>query len=142
MRTDRLLKLADFLETVPRRAFRMDYWVQRKASKPEGDEPGECGFAGCAMGWAAHQKMFKGLREDPIRENTITYKLPNGEQFDDFYAAAKVFDISSVESDGLFNPRRYNDLKIVRRDYYGDALPTPKQVAKRIRAFVKNAEAK
>lgn len=134
MRTDRLLKLADFLETVPRKAFNIGAWEQSKVNKPEGKIPGECGFAGCAVGWAVHAKLFRGLKFIPNPygwdENDITPSYAGQEGFE---AAEKLFDISGIEAgDGwdasrhLFSPGTYkND-------------PTPKQVAKRICKFVRD----
>ena len=50
MRTDRLLKLADFLENVvPDDQFNIDHWT---SVKPKGDHlTVGCGTAGCAIGW-------------------------------------------------------------------------------------------
>lgn len=123
MNKKRLLKLADFLETVPRRAFNMDYWVAREATKPEGKAPGSCGFAGCAMGWAQHAKLFRGLElgESWVGEQTPTFNGATG-----FEAAAQLFSIDHGNSRFLFGS-----------DSYGAIVnPTPKQVAKRIRKFV------
>lgn len=74
----RLLKLADILDTVPRSGFNMRSWIS-----PRGNRTGEltaaqavsvaisegiaamstrvveCGFAGCAIGWATSDKSFR-----------------------------------------------------------------------------------
>lgn len=132
MRVDRLLKLADFLETAPRKAFDMRNWQVKRATKPEGKKPGECGFAGCAMGWAAHTRMFRGLRIDT--DGDLVFKKP---MFDGhgFEAAAAPFEISTADARHLFDPEHYYDFaKCI-------ATPaTPKNVAKRIRAFVKSKQ--
>lgn len=120
MHKKRLLKLADFLETVPRRSFEIRAWVWRGADKPEGKIPGECGFAGCAMGWAAHAKLFRGLKLDGLWGNPIF------EGRTDYDAADCLFEIDGVASRVLFGGSSYS----------GPRRPTPKQVAKRIRTFV------
>ncbi len=123
MRKDRLLKLADFLETVPRRAFDLSLWVSRRASKPEGKRPGDCGFAGCAIGWAAHTKMFRGLH----LENSYLkyYDFDGFEAVDNLFGFKRQLFSSSAEGQYLFDTRTYPRGAV-----------TPKQVAKRIRQFV------
>lgn len=122
MNTERLLKLADFLETVPEQAFTLDAWEARAASKPEGDKQGECGFAGCAMGWAAHAKLFPGL----ILENGSPVYRVNDYVRLGFGAAEVVFDIPFSSAVWLF----------YRQHYTVD--PTPADVAQRIRTFLQN----
>lgn len=114
----KLRKLADFLKTVPARSFVMTNWQARRASKPEGDAPGDCGFAGCAMGWAAHARLFRGLMLRP-GAGVIRFKGCGG-----FDAAKELFKIDWLEAKHLFSP-----------EYY-DKPPTPKQVSKRIYELV------
>lgn len=130
MNIKRLEKLADFLETVPRRSFDMGNWQSRAATKPEGKQQGECGFAGCAMGWAAHAKLFRGLNfknamsaygNGPLGWQTISYR-----GLTDFYAAAFLMDITYAEARFLFDPDSY------------PSRVTPKQVATRIRRYIKS----
>lgn len=139
MNKKRLLKLADFLETVPRRAFNIDSWQSGTPDKPEGDRPGECGFAGCAVGWAVHQKMFRGLHfgdtnkrvpessvfpGDAQNSYDIYFSEKGAAQKEGYDAAAHVFGLDGYDTRFLFSPNEYSD------------NPTPKQVAKRIRKFV------
>lgn len=128
MNKRRLLKLATFLRTVPRRAFDIQNWQTRPATKPEGRVPGECGFAGCAMGWAAHAKLFRDLK--PGQHGWPVFrKNGKGQSFSQFDAAKKLFELSSYNSAYyLFDPVRYA----------GSA--TPLQVTKRIEEFVRNNE--
>lgn len=54
MNKDRLLTLATHLETkVPKSAFNMKFWGT--------DRDSECGFAGCAIGWAIQDNLFPDL---------------------------------------------------------------------------------
>jgi hypothetical protein len=115
--TERLLKLADFLETIPDKSFNIRQWVTRQADKPEGDVPGECGFAGCAMGWAAHARLFDGLT---IANDGIIY----GGRYPGMYAPVHLFGLSLGHARWMFDGPGY------------DNNPTPADVAHRIRAFI------
>lgn len=133
MRADRLLKLADFLEIVREDAFNLSDWKVRDAAKPEGGKPGDCGFIGCAVGWAVHQKMFRGLRFGrPIIEspNDIYYKpSPKAYKNHGWAAVTAVFDIDRYEADHLFDKYEYRDDE-----------RTSVNIAKRIRKFVKDKQ--
>jgi len=50
---ERIYKLAHFLETVSSQDFDLTIWGTRVRDG--------CGFAGCAIGWAAYAKLFSGL---------------------------------------------------------------------------------
>lgn len=125
MNKRRLLKLADFLETVPPTKFSLRTWVQSMPTQPESETEGSCGFAGCAMGWAVHAKLFRGLRfatsaeADEVHNPEPVYKGKIG-----FPAVNVLFDIDTDDSHRLFAAPRYNE-----------PHTTPKQVAKRIREF-------
>jgi hypothetical protein len=125
MNKERLLKLADFLDTVPRKSFDMRDWVAQRGEEFNPEEPGSCGFAGCAMGWAAHAKLFHGFSVGPPEHwAAFTYR---GEPIGGFTAGEKLFQISGDASGHLFDPWAYRG-----------GSPTPKTVAKRIRVFVKS----
>lgn len=128
MNKKRLLKLADFLETVPAEAFDIVEWQSQPASKPEGERPGQCGFAGCAVGWAAHGKLFRSFKIN--KAGKLRYG-PDDDALRSWVAVDTVFGFTpssiwfgSPEATHLFAAQSYPD------------DPTPKQVAKRIRAFV------
>lgn len=122
MRRGRLLKLAAFLETVPAKAFSINSWQARKATKREGKRPGTCGFAGCAVGWAAHAKLIPGL----TLRGDFCGVWPDYEGLRGFMAVQKAFDISRFQAELLFIATSYPG-----RD------PTPQEVANAIRNFVK-----
>lgn len=123
MRKDRLLKLADFLETVPRVAFNIERWVTSGATKPEGARPGDCGFAGCAIGWAAHANLFEGLS---LLEHSPSYHNTEG-----FEAVDLLFDFDDAD------PEDYGAYLFHFANYPAPHNPTPEDVAARIRQFVK-----
>lgn len=137
--TDRLLKLAAFLETVPRKAFDIGPWEARPATKPEGDVPGDCGFAGCAVGWAAHAKLFRGFT---IKHHEPSYTLEKG-RVSGWRAVREVFKLDGAAP--ISNPTPGGlpldpGVWLFTSRYYGEFRysPTPKQVAKRIRKYVKD----
>lgn len=120
---ERLLKLAEFLETVPADRFDLTEWQSsptaagRKVTKDRA-----CGFAGCALGWAAHAGLFEGLTLTPISDelsrSSIRYHTAHG-----WAAPCRLFRIKDEESEYLFKPEFY------------DTQPSPKDVAARIRSF-------
>lgn len=120
----RLLKLADFLETsVPRKRFSMEEWV---AHDSNAKTPKECGFAGCAMGWATAIPSFRraGLH---LNDYGTLYFL----EASNWEGVTAFFDFDDgYDAKGLFAESSYLD---------GNYDPTPKQVAKRIREFVTTA---
>lgn len=115
----RLLKLADYLETVPRKNFDMGFFYSETPESP-------CGFAGCAMGWAAHGKLFRGLRWD-WEARTIKYHDVSG----GFSTAIEIFNLSEADAYFLFDEQHGGR----NRNY-----DTPKIVANRIRKFVRENE--
>lgn len=60
METERLLRLADFLETVPPSKFDMGRWLSRGGQPHELQE--ECGTSACAGGWACVLFQDEGLK--------------------------------------------------------------------------------
>lgn len=96
----KMRQLADFLETVPVKDFDLSVWVQELEQPPTTylfgliqTDPG-CGFAGCAMGWAAHSELFDGLH---LEGWLIKYK-----GYTDLEATMKVFGITKRAVDYLF----------------------------------------
>lgn len=125
----RLLKLAAFLETVPREAFTIKQWEARAAYKPEGKVPGDCGFAGCAVGWAAHAKLYRGFS---LKAHEAAYgPEPSYKGQRDWAALNALFGFEPVE----FNRSSQAEWLFFGARYKTD--PTPKQVSQRIREFVR-----
>jgi len=110
MNKKRLLKLADYLDTVPRKNFNIDIW--------------RCGSVGCAMGHACDIPAFKrvGLKL-MTRYDMLCPALGRLIAFD---AAAKLFSITHYQATCLFSPIGYGRQR------------GPGVVAKRIRRFVAN----
>lgn len=113
----RLLKLADYLETVPRKLFNMDCWGVERT----------CGTTGCALVHACFIPSFRraGLRflENELYDNEPQYYFVEYKGLGNEYAAQSFFELNYAETTHIF----YN---------YGEGNPTPKQWAKRIRTFV------
>lgn len=130
MNKKRLLKLADFLETIPRKVFNIDRWETRPQTKPEGEKPGECGFAGCAVGWAAHAKLFRGFR---LSRNINILPQPSYKGRTGFGAVEEVFGLTLTDAEDLFLCMGYPTAR-------SPLDPTPKEVARKIRKLVKASE--
>jgi hypothetical protein len=153
----RLLKLADFLDALPRRALNMNSWLtlthkdssdvfadQRDDFKPivkkdnktnhfvitatEVKQVRECGFAACAAGWACTIPEFN--RAGLRLESDYledTDFYPEFKSNKGFDALPNFFGIEVKEAYYFFYP-----------DQYKTANPLPTTVAKRIRKFVKD----
>lgn len=148
-----MLKLADFLETIPSKKFDMAGWMYSKKLKSEDFkviktlpnhlhyygtyqdavvvEPLHCKTAGCALGWAATMPEFKkrglklvGESDRPLALPTIITK--DGSVYSGFEVAEKLFGISMSSAEFLFTCHRTRN--------------TPKAVAKRLRTFVNDQE--
>lgn len=98
MNKERLLRLADFLETtVSEEQFSLHTWMSGNV--------GECGTVACACGWATQIPEFAeaGLKIEPRQfANTIVYGGHAG-----FSAAMLFFDLDYNESEYLFDSVRY-----------------------------------
>jgi hypothetical protein len=111
MNAERLLKLADFLETVPPHSFDMKEWITFT----------ECGFAGCAIGWTPKAIPGEGfiLKHHMADEY---YPYYNGKER--WRAVEEFFELEELEAEHLFMNSKYEE------------SPTPNEVAARIREFV------
>lgn len=136
----RLLKLADFLDKLPRDRFAFGIWWE---SDPVGiksfvKKVPSCGTVGCALGWACSMPEFKrlGLYLQEICEYVAVPALVVVDESDalGIDAAVLLFGISYDEAGLLFFPRdKYRVMDTLN-------LPdtaTPKQVARNIRKFCK-----
>lgn len=124
MNTERLLILADFLETVPPYLFDMDRFGRFK------NEKRDCGSTACALGWATTIPSFNkegfvaiGMILSPYWERRYS-AMPYYHDREGFAAAEKFFDLDYRTTQELFGGSGTN--------YY-----TPNHVAKRIRDVVK-----
>jgi hypothetical protein len=140
VRIDRLTKLADYLDTVPPEQFNIGVW-QDKDYK-------ECGFAGCAVGWAINAKLFDGFEFGRSLFHRST--VPTYERRSDWEAVARLFKLRppsrrGAPADGLaiwlFHHKSYlrgykhllvSEIKTI----------TPAMVAARIRKLVQKIESR
>lgn len=133
----RLLKLAAFLEKLPRKRF--DY-ASVVGYDWQGKPDLSCGTTACAIGWAAampqFQKLGLKLDFDPVYGNS---RLEGGVAKGKYNPGTAIFEISDDEWDYLFQPG-WNLTDDAGTDLplpvAPDADATPKQVAKHIRRFV------
>lgn len=127
----RLLKLASFLRTLPRKRFDYRWWV---GDDWQGGKDLSCGTTACALGWATVIPEFrkKGLKLEFDEWDAGKVRFGHREGL---RAAEAFFGIHFNEAASLFLPN-------------GDANATAKQVARKIERFVdrrrksKRAEAK
>lgn len=129
----RLGKLASFLETLPRERFNYNHWV---GDDWKGKENLSCGTTACALGWAATMKPFRklGLRlVMPENDWSPPFVALKDENFPDTpgdwgTSQDAITEVFGTESHDLFFPSD-DELKA-----------TPKQVAKKIRRFIRKEE--
>lgn len=129
----KLLKLADHLESLPRKKFNIEYWCK---------EDSHCGTVACAFGWCPVIFPRSGLKM--IKEHgEIQYTNKNG-QFYGARAASEFFDIYYDDACSIFLGSKYPKFyKYDKNGYiFGGKVITPKMVAKRIRHFVKTGQIK
>jgi hypothetical protein len=117
---NRLLKLADYLMTVPKREFNLYGW--------------KCGTTACACGHACSIPSFRraGLSIDMRGKEFTGIALQlKDERLEDFVAVEAFFGLNREESLTLFHPGKYDDKDVKK----------PRLVAKRIRELVKAKQA-
>lgn len=130
----RLLKLADFLDTLPPERFNYAYWVGHDW---DGRPDLSCGTTACALGWATTMPTFRrlGLRLSGWGVPILVGMDETRDQA--FDVASQVFGITPLESLFLF------DFSVDGEDdeFHGRRSPgedaTAKEVAEHIRRFVR-----
>lgn len=118
MRTDRLLKLAEFLDTVEEDKFSLVTW--------------DCGTTACAVGWACRMPEFQaeGLGID-FEEG---YGLPTFHGYGGWQAVREFFQIDHETAALLFSEYSYDIYSPDEGDLVRDgSTTTARQVAERIR---------
>lgn len=128
----RLLKLADFLEKLPKEKFDYGVWAEDQTHSGKCDSRmTACGTAGCALGWACTIPSFRrlGVRLDVSTTGNCAYPVTvNGRGKPDYGAtevAQLLFGLNPNEANYLF-------YEGTSSNYY---LHSPKNVAKKIRKF-------
>ena len=135
----RLHKLADFLDTVPKKNFDFERVVYDRGDGPPRKDF-SCGTTACAMGYTP--LLFPKLVEWAVVgefNDSVCGVIPKGGNPCTHSwggAAMELFGIEGLEVDALFWP----DANRIRADIGLSELPkdpTPKQVARNIRKFIK-----
>lgn len=130
MNSERLLKLAEFLETDPRVKDHFDMAL----IVSDGFDPKAlgCGAAACAIGWTPVVFPEAWRYED----DCAVLRLPKGTAFD-FDAAELFYGIDRKQSVYLFSLSWYAEAEwdTDTRTFQSSSIP-PTTVAKRIRDFV------
>lgn len=112
MNKERLLLLADKLDTVPPDGFDLKEWTNDKLAEERG-----CGFVGCAIGWALTMPEFQS--QGFVEEDAA----PSYEESWGWDAVERFFGLIPAESEYLFEASRYK------------SGASPSAVASRIRAM-------
>lgn len=101
MNKPRLIKLVEFLRTIPDEQFNINDWQS------------SCGTVCCAGGWACHIPEFnvKGLRMC----SSILADRPTFEGWYGFDAMASFFGLSNFMASQLFDGERYPEGKVTLR---------------------------
>lgn len=121
MNTDRLLKLADFLEnSVPPERFDMEEWGSQGFCKTD------CKTAGCAAGWAGILFENEGFY---LKYSELNYPYPCFGKLRGFDAIEEFFGLDSYNAEEIFDITAY-----AKYNYE----PLTKVVAERIREVIKN----
>lgn len=129
MNKKRLLKLADFLDTLKPKNFDVSEWARQGTVWIRGDEvKPDCGTVACAAGWACFIPEFQrlGLMLAPNREGVFVVC------FDHYWGDDAIEIFFGLGEDSSLTSR------IFYQDGYDDSRVTPKMVAKRIRQVVAN----
>jgi len=140
MNKKRLLKLADFLDSLSKQKFDFGC-VANQYGKPmkEALKAGKhaCGTVACAIGWtpAVFPRLVKWVNEwtygDDIKNATeLTVQVKESGANSYIRVGEELFDLTWYESYNLFTPGVLD----------AGENATPKQVAKQIRKFVKDKE--
>lgn len=114
---ERLLRLADLLENLPKDGPRFDMEVWYK-----------CGTTACAVGHACLNPWFRRRGLKLGEKNNLEYAEPEYRGDTEKWAAAAFFNIGLDEAEYLFYP-----------DRYPNSHRSARYVAKRIRSFVRKA---
>lgn len=124
----RLESLANLLDKVPRSQFDYNHW-----STGEKDKEHPCGTSACALGWATQLQYAKRVAKVKLAPWGNAFLTENGYEISAREAAFRIFD-GELSSSGdyddtfskLFHPRD------------GESNATAKQVARKIRRFVRD----
>ncbi len=128
----RLLKLADFLESLPRNRFCLERWVGRGW---EGKPDLSCGTTACALGWATTIPEFRKLGVRMKKETRANAPGPGlvGRREPDPPAVARLlFGIGDGNDQSWGHYWNLFFMSAYPKGYYTGAA----EVAKRMRALV------
>lgn len=155
IRFDRLLKLADLLDTLPPNRFDYNEWVGKNW---KGNPDLSCGTTACALGWATTIPEFRelGLRLIEVRSYNFKYSFVCMLQFFEAgkhlnywdsvcNATQTIFGLDEHDTEYLFTPSemgQYDSYGEWYSDDEDDLRPGPKasakEVADHIRRFVED----
>lgn len=131
----RLLKLADFLETLPKKKFDLNVYVGDIKDGQAPNKQYDCGTTACAIGWCPVVFSRSGVHYQEqydyggrLIDMDVVFPTNDGDLQNDM-GAEKFFDLTEGELNYLFMPNSY---MVGRRG--------PKSVANRIRQVVETGK--
>ncbi len=130
----KFLKLADHLESLPRKRFNIGYWCREES----------CGTVTCAFGWCRVIFPRSGLKvENDGWNDSIRYTTKRGTWYN-LEAASKFFKIPPEDAHMIFIGHSYPEYLKYNKNglrLFDEAI-TPKRVARRIRHYVETGKIK
>jgi hypothetical protein len=115
-RLNHLITVLDRVKNGQSKHFNMSRWAIMLDSEFEFNEydlydfePFECGFAGCALGWASIDPEFnkEGLHLDSDLDPTYILENTDDEPNYGYGAGMSFFHLIDLDNDFLFSPRTY-----------------------------------
>lgn len=155
-KAEKLLALADFIETLPPEKFEMSYWIKTTwlSSISEISEPKRttvyfdsdemrnlCGATACLAGWAVLSAGFK------VNSNATVAKTMFNGQNNIQEVAIELLELNRLEAHKLFISKQWPDQFVPKRnllpplmDHAVSGSITPQLAAARVRHFVVEGE--
>lgn len=141
IRFDYLTAIADLLEKLPDDRVDMLMWEEKKAMAEFNPETLECGFAGCAIGWAITAGIIPGLKwmgTHPV--DRAPYYHPDPEEFAEqsWMAVEAALGLNENQAMYLFNADYYvpDENKEPRTNALIRMYSSKPNVIARIRRFI------
>ena len=105
----RLMVLAEFLRTVPRKRFNLESWVDDEYPPVLDPENPECGSTACAVGWATTIPEFQALGLYLSVVNGVLFPVFGG--WERLHAVVCFFGLTIAEGEHLFFDSSYSHLE-------------------------------
>lgn len=140
-----LTAIVNLLEKLPAERLLMDLWVTEPATCPFDQEAFDCGFAGCAIGWAIHAGLLPGVTFGNRYSSMIAGQpllLEDGVHYWNWEAIELSLEIGRTDARWLFDPTKYwPDGWFALSDDVLKSYTTRDKVVSRIKQFIAEGRA-